>query len=169
MRINLIINVIYILLIHCQLHIILRNKYFVFDCVWGLSSHSRIFHSYGNVTIAGKGLQILSHTRLSCPLSCLFVCFGFIVPLENFSLIRRRHHCRWVLQILTNARPLSSEGTLACHTYCDTVHSVIMVISEDPDTIAKRLVGSCHYLFLRLRSVAAGIRTPNLPLAGPTL
>ena len=28
---------------------------------------------------------------------------------------------------------------------------------------------SCHYLFLRLRSVAAGIRTSNLPLAGPTL
>ena len=28
---------------------------------------------------------------------------------------------------------------------------------------------SCHYFFLRLRSVASGIRTPNLPLAGPTL
>ena len=25
---------------------------------------------------------------------CLFVCLGFIVPLENFSLIWRRHHYR---------------------------------------------------------------------------
>ena len=25
----------------------------------------------------------------------LFVCLGFIVPLENFSLIWRRHHCWW--------------------------------------------------------------------------
>ena len=40
-----------------------------------------------------------------------------------------------VLQILTYARhlcPLSSEGSLACHTYCDTGHPFIMVISEDP-------------------------------------
>ena len=26
---------------------------------------------------------------------CLFVCLGFIIPLENFSLIWRRHHYRW--------------------------------------------------------------------------
>ena len=26
---------------------------------------------------------------------CLFVCLGLYVPLENFSLIWRRHHCRW--------------------------------------------------------------------------
>ena len=28
--------------------------------------------------------------------------------------------------------PLSSEGYLACHTYCDKGHPFIMVISEDP-------------------------------------
>ena len=28
---------------------------------------------------------------------------------------------------------------------------------------------SCHYLYLRFMSVADGVRTPNLPLAGPTL
>ena len=46
-----------------------------------------------------------------------------------------RHHCRWRAANLTNARhlwPLSSEGSLACHTYCDTWHPFIMVISEDP-------------------------------------
>ena len=39
------------------------------------------------------------------------------------------------LQILTNARHswhLSSEGSLACHIYCDTEYPLIMVISEDP-------------------------------------
>ena len=40
-----------------------------------------------------------------------------------------------VLQILTYARhswPLSSEGSLSCHIYCDTGLSFIMVIPEDP-------------------------------------
>ena len=33
--------------------------------VWGLSSHSRIFHSYGDVTITGEGLQIFTYARHS--------------------------------------------------------------------------------------------------------
>ena len=37
--------------------------------VWGFSSHSRIFHSYGNVTITGEGLQILTYARHLWPLS----------------------------------------------------------------------------------------------------
>ena len=52
------------------------------------------FHSYGDVTINGEGLQILTFARHS-----------------------------W---------PLSSEGSLACHTSWDTGHAFIMVISEDP-------------------------------------
>ena len=39
------------------------------------------------------------------------------------------------LQILTYTRhlwPLSREGSLECHTYCDMWHPFIMVISEDP-------------------------------------
>ena len=40
------------------------------DClfVWSLSSHSNIFHSYGDV-IAGEGLQLLTYARHSWPLS----------------------------------------------------------------------------------------------------
>ena len=34
--------------------------------IWSLSSHSRIFHSYRDVTIAGKGLQSLTYARHSC-------------------------------------------------------------------------------------------------------
>ena len=53
-----------------------------FSFFWSFSSHSIIFHSFGDVTIAGKGLQILTYA-------------GHL----------------W---------PLSSEGSLACKTYCDT-------------------------------------------------
>ena len=62
--------------------------------VWDLSSHSRIFHSQGDVSITGEWLQILTFAR----------------------------------QLL----PFSSEGSLACHTYCDMGHPFIIVISEDP-------------------------------------
>ena len=37
--------------------------------VWGFSSHSRIFHSYGDVYITCEGLQILTCARHSWPLS----------------------------------------------------------------------------------------------------
>ena len=69
----------------------------LFACLFvfrGFSSHSRIYQSFGDVTIAGGGLQNLTHTRHSCP--------------------------------------LSSEGSLACHAYCDREHPFIMVISENP-------------------------------------
>ena len=52
--------------------------------VWGFSSHSKFFHSDGDVTITGEGVQILTYDRHS-----------------------------W---------PLRSEGSLGCHTYCDTGH-----------------------------------------------
>ena len=37
--------------------------------VWGLSSHSRIFHSYWDVTIASEGLHIFTYARHSWPLN----------------------------------------------------------------------------------------------------
>ena len=60
----------------------------------------------------------------------LLVCLGFIVLLENFNSYGDVIIAGEVLQILTYARhswPLSSEGSLACHTYCDTGHPFIMV------------------------------------------
>ena len=57
------------------------------------------------------------------------------------------------LQILTYAQhfwPLSSEGSLACHTYYDTGHPFIMVISEDPwhsHLMSSVWQWSCYYLF----------------------
>ena len=92
---------------------------------WSLSSHSRIFHSYGDVPIIGEGLQILPYAQHS-----------------------------WQLNI---------EVSLACHTYCDMGHPFIIVISEDPwdsHLLPSVWQWSCHYLFLRLRSVATGDWTP---------
>ena len=47
--------------------------------VWGFSSHSRIFHSYEDVTIASEGLQILTYAPHSWPLSSeeSLVCHNF--------------------------------------------------------------------------------------------
>ena len=89
----------------------------------GFSSHSQVFHSYGDLIITVEGLQMFSYTRHS-----------------------------W---------QLSSEGSLACHTYCDTGHPFIKVISYDPC----HWQWSCLYLFLRHESLVAWIRTPNLQLA----
>ena len=55
------------------------------------------------------------------------------------------------LHILTYARhswPLSREGSLVCHTYCDKGHPFIIVISEHP--WHSHLMPSCHSLFSRL-------------------
>ena len=86
------------------------KKYFVF--FRSFSSFSRIFQSFGNVTITGEGLQI----------------FAFVLHL----------------------RPLSSEGSLACHAYCDTGHPFEMVISEDPwhsHLLLSVWQWSCHFQF----------------------
>ena len=93
---------------------------------------------------------------------CLFVC------LFVWSLSRLVHSYGDViitcegLQILTYARhslPLSSEGSLECHTYCDTGLPFIMVISKDP-CHSHLLPSVWHYLFLRLMSVTTGDGTP---------
>ena len=70
-------------------------SFFICLFAWGCLSHSKMFHSYEDVTITGERLQILTYTR--------------------------------DLQ-------LSSEGFPACHTFWDTEHPFIMVISRNCDT-----------------------------------
>ena len=68
-------------------------------------------------------------------LGLLFVCLGFIIPLENFLSNGDVTITGEGLQILTYARQSwtsSSEISFACHTFCDTGRPFIMVISEDP-------------------------------------
>ena len=60
---------------------------------------------------------------------------GLLVWLRNFHSFEDVTSSGEGLQILTytwHLRPLSSEGSLACHTYCDTGLPFIMVISEIP-------------------------------------
>ena len=67
----------------------------------------------------------------------MFVClFGVYHSCEDVTITDEG------LQILTYARhswPLSSERSLACHTYCDREHLFIMVISVTLTPIAERL------------------------------
>ena len=70
---------------------------YMFSHIDGRLSHSKIFHSIGDVTIVGEGLQILTYAR--------------------------------------HLWQLSSKGSLACHTFCDTGHLIIMVKSEDPSQL----------------------------------
>ena len=104
---------------------------FLFLFIWSLSSHSRTFHSCGEVTIAGEGLQILTDDRHS-----------------------------W---------PLNREGSLTCHTCSDTGLPFRMVIFEDPChsyLLPNVWQWSGHNMFLRLRSVATGNRTPISHMRG---
>ena len=55
-------------LVHCYIYSYMYLGFF-FIVVGGLSSHSRIFPSYGDVTITGEGLNILTYARHSLPLS----------------------------------------------------------------------------------------------------
>ena len=111
-----------------------------------------------------------------CLLTNYFVClFLFVCSLLSHS----RNFPSWRitiaaegLQILTFARhswPLSSEGSLACHTHCDKGLTFIMVIFEAPwhsHLLPSVWQWSCHYLFLRLRSVATGDRNPISRMPG---
>ena len=68
----------------------------------------------------------------------LICMFWFLCPnRENLSLKWkiRSHHYQWRAAnfvLNSNSLLLSNEGSLACHTYCDTGRPFIMVISEDP-------------------------------------
>ena len=74
----------------------------------------------------------------------------FFVSLENSSLtITGEELC---------SAPMAIE-----HTYCDTEHPFIIVKSLAP--IADHLAVELSLPVLRLMSVEAEIRTPNLPLA----
>ena len=110
--------------------------------------------------------------RLTHCIKHFFVCLGFFVLLEKFSFIwTPRHHCRWraanfdLCSVLITIKQWGFTSVQNIFLY--VWHLFIMVISEDPShahLLPNVSQWSCHYLFLRRRSVAAGFRTPNLPL-----
>lgn len=108
--------------------------------------------------------------RMTLQYSVVFV----LCPTRMFSLIWMRPNYRWSAYNfdLYTLWPLSSTGYLTCHTYCDSGLPYIMVISGDQwysHLFWSGLQWRYHCKFLQLLSVAAVIRTPNLPHVRHTL
>ena len=85
------------------------------------------------ITTYGETAGIILWALLTIFLVCLFV-LGLSSHSNFFQSYGDVTHTGEGLQNLTYARhlwPLNSEGSLACHTYCDTGHPFIMVISKD--------------------------------------
>ena len=96
-----------------------------------LDQTNSLLTCFVHIAVRSIFLHVIFFSR-TCVFVCLFVC-GFFVPRENFSLIWRRHHCRWwATNFDLSSALMGFEGSLMCHTYCDTNQSFIMVISEDP-------------------------------------
>ena len=111
---------------------------------------------------------------------CLFVCLhGDFPPTWEFftniemSSLSVKCCTFWLMLGIYGHWALSSDCFLVCHTYCVTAHGPFIIVISDDSWHSHLLPSiwqwSWHYLFKRLRSVAAGIWTPNLPLAGETL
>ena len=97
----------------------------LFVCLVGFfSSHSRMFYSYVNVNNTGEGLQILTYTRYS--------------------------------------EPLSSEGSLACHANCDTLHSFTWLSQRNRDTLicCQEFISGAIATCFNDQSVVTRDRTP---------
>ena len=99
--------------------------------------------------------------------------FRVFRPTNNFSFIWRRHHylLRAVNFDLCSALAF---GAFEQRRFFSVLYllwngtSIYMIIFDDP-WHSHLLTSVWHYLFERPRSVAAGIRTPNIPLAWRTL
>ena len=128
--------------------------------IWSFSSHSRIFSLIWrlNRSIADEGLYIFTYARHVWPLS------------SEGSL---GHASRLTLQSDDLCDLGYSDGSfkLACHTYCNTGHPFINnghlrgPVTLTPN--AKRLTVELSLPALTTYVWRAGIRTTNLPLAGP--
>ena len=94
----------------------------------------------------------------------MFPCFGFIASFENFSLIWRRQHYRWKAKNFDlSLAPMTMEQW--------GFFSVPQLLWQGASVYNSHLLPSvwlwsCTYLFLRLMSFAAGIRTSNFRLWG---
>ena len=118
-------NVFQVTYLPYSLENVLETFRFLFVCL-NLSSHSRLFHSYGDVTITGEGLQILTFARHS-----------------------------W---------PLSSEGSLACKTYCDTGKYFVSKQYCNQNHKWEKLIGFKGQTYLHLHMINCKISCINVLL-----
>ena len=117
------------------------------------------------------------HSKDLCLSVCLFVCLFLVgVFVSHWSIFHsyEDYHYWWRDANFTYARhtrTLSIEGSVLKHlmrhgaSICDGDLRGPMTLTP----VAERWQWSFHYLFLRIRSVAAWIRTPKLPLVGQKL
>ena len=90
----------------------------------------------------------------------MFCMFGVLRPTPT-SLLPMKG-CKFLLLLGTHGH------CLACHTYCPFIMDISGDLSHS-HLLPSVWQWSCHYLILRVWSVAAGIRTPNPPHARRTL
>ena len=86
----------------------------------------------------------------------LLVCLGFFRPnrefVHSYGDVAIAGEGLYILTYPRHSWPLTSKGSLACHTYCGHTINGHLRGPVTITTIAKRLAWICHYLFLRLRS-----------------
>ena len=105
----------------------------------------------------------------------LFVSLEFFVPLQIFKLIWRRIHCRWKaanIALYSVLLAIKQWGFFSVPHLLWHEASIHNDHHWGPITLtpnAERLAVDLSRPVLWLRSLAAGIRTPNLPLARRTL
>ena len=101
---------------------------------------------------------------------CWFVCLEFFCHLDNFSLIWRRHHCRWRAancDLCPALMTIDGESSLAYHSYCDTGYHFIMVISRNIHTYCRAFGnGAVPTCFNDLGLSRLGFEHPTFRLRG---
>ena len=131
---------------------------------WSVQIHTDIFW--------GDNIQTKQNLFTTFDFFCLYGVYRptrkVFIHMETSSLSVKG--CKFLIYA-RHSWSLSSKDSLACHTYSDTGYTFIMVNSEDPwhsNILPSVWHWSWQCLLLRNKSVSAGIRTPNLPHAGPT-
>ena len=79
----------------------------------------------------------------------LLVCLGFFVPLENFSLVWRRHHYRWMaanFDLYSVFMTSEQWGFFSVPHLLWHESPLIMVVSEDPRNLAVELSLPVYYV-----------------------
>ena len=105
---------------------------------------------------------------------CLFVCFEFFVLLKNLSLKmrRRRHHYKWKAANFEQcSAPMASQqwgffSVLHLLWHRTSVYDGPLRGPRDTNLLPSVKQWSCHYLFLRLRSVRLGFEDPTFRMRG---
>ena len=111
-----------------------KEDFFKDVSVLSFSPFGKTFDPFKQIWIPSLHLSVLFVQSLQ-EKKPFKVCMGFFVPLQNISLIWRNHLYCWKaanFDLCSALMAIEQWGfILACHIYCDTGHSFIMVVSKD--------------------------------------